>query len=292
MKPVAFEYCRPDTLEEAMELLGEFGSDASIVSGGLSLGAMLNMRLVRPKALIDVNRIDALCDIKAAESGTETGAMVRQAVALKSSKIADAVPLLARALPYVGHYQTRSRGTLGGSVAHADPSAEIPLSLVTLGGTVMLRSPKGARDVAARKFFQGLLTTDRRADEMVTALVWPARSPRTGYAFQEIAQRHGDFAIVAAAAAVTVGEDAKIKALSFGLGGVEDRPFIVDDPDFIDRPATMATAHAIANAASETVEPLVDIQASADYRRQLVRVIGAKAIIAAIADAETRRKPA
>ncbi len=292
MKPVAFEYCRPDTLEEAMELLAEFGSDASIVSGGLSLGAMLNMRLVRPRALIDVNRIDALGDIKVAASGTSTGAMVRQAVALKSPEIAEAVPLLARALPNVGHYQTRSRGTLGGSVAHADPSAEIPLSLVTLGGAVRLRSPKGAREVAAREFFHGVLTTDRRADEMVTGLVWPARALRTGYAFEEIAQRHGDFAIVAAAAAVTVGDDGNITALSFGLGGVEDRPFVVDNPDFIGRPAITATAQEIADAAAEIVEPMVDIQASADYRRQLVRVIGAKALMAAIADAEAQREAA
>jgi 2-furoyl-CoA dehydrogenase FAD binding subunit len=292
VKPVAFEYCRPDTLEEAMELLAEFGSDASIVSGGLSLGAMLNMRLVRPRALIDVNRIDALGDIKVAASGTSTGAMVRQAVALKSPEIAEAVPLLARALPNVGHYQTRSRGTLGGSVAHADPSAEIPLSLVTLGGAVRLRSPKGAREVVAREFFHGVLTTDRRADEMVTGLVWPARALRTGYAFEEIAQRHGDFAIVAAAAAVTVGDDGNITALSFGLGGVEDRPFVVDNPDFIGRPAITATAQEIADAAAEIVEPMVDIQASADYRRQLVRVIGAKALMAAIADAEAQREAA
>ncbi len=292
MKPVAFEYCRPDTLDEAMELLAEFGSDASIVSGGLSLGAMLNMRLVRPKALVDVNRIRDLDAIRTSASGTETGAMVRQASALKSREIAEAVPLLARALPNVGHYQTRSRGTLGGSVAHADPSAEIPLSLVTLGGSVKLRSPKGVREVAAREFFHGVLTTDRRADEMVTGLVWPAREPRTGYAFEEIAQRHGDFAIVAAAAAVTVGEDGNITALSFGLGGVEDRPFVVDNPEFIDHPAIAATAQEIASAAAEIVEPMVDIQASADYRRQLVRVIGAKALMAAFADAEAQREAA
>ena len=292
MKPVAFEYCRPDTLDEALGLLREFGGDASVISGGLSLGAMLNMRLVRPVALIDINRLDALSGIEATDGTVVTGALVRQAAAMKSDALMAAVPLLRLALPNVGHYQTRSRGTLGGSVAHADPSAEIPLSLVTLAGKVRLQSPSGTREVAARGFFHGVLTTDKRADELVTALIWPNRAPRTGYAFEEIAQRHGDFAIVAAAAAVTVGENATISALSFGLGGVEDRPFVVDTPDFIGRPATLATAQEIADAAAETVDPMIDLQASAAYRRQLVRVLGARVIAAAIADAESPREAA
>tara|TARA_R110000787_G_scaffold15307_5_gene47302 strand:- start:441 stop:1319 length:879 start_codon:yes stop_codon:yes gene_type:complete len=292
MKPVAFEYCRPDTLAEAMDLLKEFGGDASLISGGLSLGAMLNMRLVRPAALIDLNRLDDLARIETTASTVETGALVRQAAAMKSADLTDAVPLLAQAMPWVGHYQTRSRGTLGGSVAHADPSAEIPLCLVTLGGTVRLRSPAGARDVAAREFFHGVLTTDRRADEMVAGLVWPRRTGRTGYAFEEIAQRHGDFAIVAVAVTAGVDDDGMISSLSVGLGGVEDRPFVVTNPDFIGRPATLATAQEIADAAAEAVDPMVDLQANADYRRQLVRVLGARALDRAFNDAAGRREAA
>ena len=136
MKPVAFEYCRPDAVEEALDLLKEFGSDASIISGGLSLGAMLNMRLVRPKALIDINGLGELADIKAGDAAIRTGTLIRQAGAMEMPVLMSGVPLLAKALPYVGHYQIRSRGTLGGSVAHADPSAEIPLTLVTLSGAV------------------------------------------------------------------------------------------------------------------------------------------------------------
>ena len=136
MKPVPFEYCRADTLEEVYELLDEFGSDASIISGGLSLGAMLNMRLVRPAAVVDINGVADLSQIDSDSGSVITGALVRQAVAMAAPDLISGVPLLAQALPYVGHYQTQSRGTLGGSVAHADPSAEIPLSLVTLGGSV------------------------------------------------------------------------------------------------------------------------------------------------------------
>lgn len=292
MKPVAFEYCRPDTLEEAMALLEEFGGDAAMLSGGMSLGAMLNMRLVRPQALIDLNRLAGLAGISVEGDTVETGALLRQAAAMKSAELRDELPLLARALPHVGHFQTRSRGTLGGSVAHADPSAEIPLSLVTMAGGVKLRSPRGSREVAAREFFHGVLTTDRHADEMVVGLTWPRRAPRTGYAFEELAQRHGDFAIAAVAAVVNVAPDATISAISFGLGGVEERPFVVDNPDFIGRPASLVTAQEIADAASETVDPMVDLQANADYRRQLVRVLGARALARAFDDALARQEAA
>ena len=202
------------------------------------------------------------------------------------------VPLLAKALPWVGHYQTRSRGTLGGSVAHADPSAEIPLTLVTLGGAVTLQSPGGTREMPARDFFQGLLTTDRRADELITALTWPLRREKTGYAFEEIAQRHGDFAITAVAVEATVGDDGTIADLSLGLGGVEDRPIVADTNGFLGKPASEATAADIAHTVAEAVDPMVDLQANADYRRQLVRVLGSRALSAAFIDATTAREAA
>jgi 2-furoyl-CoA dehydrogenase FAD binding subunit len=290
VKPVAFEYCRPDTVEEALDLLKEFGSDASIISGGLSLGAMLNMRLVRPKALIDINGLDELASTHVGDATISTGTLTRQAAAMKFPALMSGVPLLAKALPNVGHYQTRSRGTLGGSVAHADPSAEIPLTLVTLAGAVNLQSPGGKRDVPAREFFHGLLTTDRRADELITGLTWPIRRAQTGYAFEEIAQRHGDFAIAAVAVEVTVGGDGTIADLSLGLGGIEDRPLVAATGDFIGKPATEATAVEIANTVAEAVDPMVDLQANADYRRQLVRVLGARTLTAAIDDAIHQRE--
>ncbi len=289
MKPVAFEYCCPDSLEEALQLLVEFGEDGALISGGMSLGAMLNMRLVRPAALIDINRLEELARIEIKADEVTTGALVRQAIAMQSDKLASTVPLLMRALPYVGHYQTRSCGTLGGSVAHADPSAEIPLSIVTLGGSVTLRSMRGQREVAASDFFHGLLTTDRKADEIITALTWPTSVAQTGYSFKEISQRHGDFAIAAVAAKVTVSNDEKIKDLSLGLGGIEDRPFVVDTSSFLGKLANTETANAIASAVAETVSPMVDLQANADYRRQLVRVLGAGALVDAMVDATRQR---
>jgi 2-furoyl-CoA dehydrogenase FAD binding subunit len=280
VKPVAFEYCRADTREE-LALLAEFGSDASVLAGGLSLGAMLNMRLVRPKAVVDINRAAGLDVIKIGEGMIETGAMVRQAAAMRSQELMEAIPLLREALPSVGHYQTRGRGTLGGSVAHADPSAEIPLTLVTLGGSVTLEARGRRRTIPAREFFLGVLTTVREADEMVTGLAWPRRRPRTGYAFFEIAQRLGDFAITAAAAEAEVALDGRVTRLSLGLGGVEDRPIVVDTGSAIGAPATAETATAIAEAAAARVDPMSDVQAEPEYRRQLVRVLGARAIEAA-----------
>ena len=282
MKPVAFEYCRPDTIEEALELLDEFGGDGVPISGGLSLGAMLNMRLVRPVALIDINGLADLSGIEISGETFWTGAMVRQAMALKCENLISQVPLLGKALPYVGHYQTRSRGTLGGSVAHADPSAEIPLILVTLGGSVALRSSSAQREVLAGDFFHGLLTTDRQDDELITGIIWPKRRNNTGYAFEEIAQRHGDFAIAAVAVEITISDDSTIARLSLGLGGVEDRPFLANTETFIGRTANAETASEVANTVAEAIDPMVDLQANANYRRQLVRVLGKRTLTRAI----------
>lgn len=278
MKPAPFEYCRADTLDEALALLAEFGSDAALLAGGMSLGPMLNMRLARPAAVIDLNTVTGLDGIDADEGRVTTGALLRQADAMRSSALMESVPLLAEAMPFVGHYQTRSRGTLGGSVAHADPSAEIPLCLATLGGEIVLRSPLGERRVAARDFFLGILSTDREPDELITAVVWPAPRDRIGYAFEEIAQRLGDFAITAAAAAAEVDGDGRIASVALGLGGVEDRPYVFDSKPFIGEPADQRTAAGVAEAAAEAVEPMEDLQANADYRRQLVRVLGTRVL--------------
>ncbi|MBT5811570.1 MAG: carbon monoxide dehydrogenase [Rhodospirillaceae bacterium] len=278
MKPAPFEYCRAETIDDALALLAEFGSDASLLSGGMSLGAMLNMRLARPGAVIDLNHISGLDEIVTEDRWVETGARVRQGDALKNTVLNDSAPLLMAALPHVGHFQTRSRGTLGGSAAHADPSAEIPLCLVTLDGEIVLRSSKGKRTVAARDFFQGVLTTDRRADEMITALIWPSRRAGAGYAFDEIAQRRGDFAIVAAACVAELDESGKVGSLAFGLGGVEDRPIAIDVSVFTGEAANGETARALAEQAASSVDPVEDMQANKDYRRQLVRVLGAQVI--------------
>jgi 2-furoyl-CoA dehydrogenase FAD binding subunit len=284
MKPVAFEYCRPGTIAEAVSLLEEFGADATVMAGGMSLGAMLNMRLVRPVAVVDIKRIAGL-DAVSFNGEVRTGATLRQAAALGDAALMGAVPLLARALPNVGHFQTRNRGTLGGSVAHADPSSEIPLAIVTLGGSVELQSKRGVRRVAARDFFLDILTTTRASDELLTALFWPRGRPGAGYAFAEIAQRHGDFAIVACAAEALVKPDGSLAYLAFGLGGVESRPIVVDTNAFLGKQAGPGLAAEIAAAAAASVSPMSDFKATADYRRALIQSLGSDVLAEAFARA-------
>ena len=282
MKPAAFEYCRPDTLDEALELLRELGPDASVLAGGMSLGAMLNMRLVRPAAVVDIKRIPGL-DAAIVVGEVRTGATLTQARALEHDTLMREVPLLALALPWVGHFQTRNRGTLCGSVAHADPSAETPLVLTTLDGEVELQSTRGTRRVRAREFFVDMMTTARAQDELLTALVWPLRRPGTRYSFVEIAQRQGDFAIVACAVETVVDAQGRVVSLTMGLGGVERLPVVADTTGFIGERACPALAQAVAAAAAARVDPMTDFKVSAAYRRALVRSLGAQAITEAFA---------
>lgn len=286
MKPAPFEYLRPDSVAEALGALAQFASDGRILAGGQSLGAILNMRLVTPRAVIDINGLDELSGITVTSRTIVTGTLVRQADALRDVRIKDGLPLLARALPYVGHYQTRNRGTLGGSVAHADPSAEIPLALVTLGGQVELRSQRGSRRVEAQNFFQTALETKRQPDELITALHWPMRAARQGFAFMEFAVRSGDFAIAAVACIVDLNSDGGFAAARFGFGGCGDRPQIVTVSGMSDQRLDDATIAAIAREAAADIECRADLAASADYRRQLASVLAGQALQSAAAEAQ------
>ena len=218
-----------------------------------------------------------------------TAATLTQADALDSHMVRREVPLLARALPWVGHFQTRNRGTLGGSVAHADPSAEIPLCLVTLGGGVVLRTQRRERRVAARDFFVGALTTARRPDELIVALEWPSAPADAGHAFEEIAQRHGDFAIAAAACQLRLDANEQVTMLALGLGGIEARPGACDTAEFIGRHLDDALARDVADAAVRSLVPMEDHVAGADYRVALARVLIPRVVLAAAADARQRR---
>jgi CO/xanthine dehydrogenase FAD-binding subunit len=288
MKPVAFEYCRPDTLGEALDILAERREEAAVLAGGMTLGPMLNLRMVRPKTVIDISRLAGLDRIELRGDRIVTGATVIQADALDSMVVRRELPLLALALPWVGHFQTRNAGTLGGSVAHADPSAEIPLCLVVSDATVVLRGKRRDRRVAARAFFTGALSTVREPDEVVVAIDWPRIPGDAGHAFEEIAQRHGDFAIAAAACALRLDAAGRIAGLSLGLGGVEDRPIVVDTADFVGRPADAAAAKAIAHHAAKSVDPMDDRGASADYRRALSQVLAERVVLRA-ADAARQK---
>ena len=289
MKPVAFEYCRPDTLAEALDLLAERREEAAVLAGGMSLGPMLNQRKVRPRRVIDISRLAGLNGIELRGARVVTGATVVQADALDSEVIRKELPLLALALPWVGHFQTRNSGTLGGSVAHADPSAEIPLCLVVSDATVVLRGKRGERRVRAREFFIGALSTVRRPDELLVALDWPRAAPDAGHAFEEIAQRHGDFAIAAAACEIALDRAGRIARFSLGLGGVADRPMVADTAAYLGRPADAETAAACAHYICDAVDPMEDHSASADYRRALARVLAERVILRAAADARGKQ---
>jgi 2-furoyl-CoA dehydrogenase FAD binding subunit len=288
VKPVAFDYHRPQTISEAVALLAEQREEAAVLAGGMTLGPMLNLRLVRPRAVVDISRIQALQAVSLRSDVVATGAGLVQNDALRSDVVARELPLLVLALPWVGHFQTRNRGTLGGSVAHADPSAEIPLCLVVSGGTVVLQSRRRERRVPAREFFVGALMTQRRPDEMVTALEWPRAAPDTGHAFAEIAQRHGDFAIAAAACSLRLGRDDRVEDLSLGVGGVESRPVAIDTARFVGRPAD-EIATGLSEHAAAGVTPIEDHSASADYRIALTQVLVERAVGDAIKMARQRR---
>lgn len=263
MKPAAFDYLRAGSMDEALEALVQYGADARVLAGGQSLVPMLNMRLARPALLVDVMHITALRRVTGGGAQITVGAAVRQH-AMEQEPQLRRLRLLAAALPWVGHVQTRSRGTLCGSVAHADPSAEIPLVLVALGGEVQLRSRHRARRLPARDFFLGAMTTARADDEMIEAIAFPADQPGTGYAFREIGRRHGDFAIAACAAVVTA------TAATLAVGGVADRPVAGPMP----LPGDGTVLDDALDAFAWELDARDDLHATARYRRELVRRLG------------------
>jgi 2-furoyl-CoA dehydrogenase FAD binding subunit len=267
MKPAPFGYLRAGSVEEVTAALNEHGAEARILAGGQSLLPMLNMRLAKPAMLVDIMRIQALGSIRAEADAIVIPAGVRQTVTMNHPGLAQDLPLLAAALPWVGHLQTRSRGTICGSVAHADPSAEIPLCLVALQGEVRLRTRRKARRVPAETFFAGMMLTDKGDDEFIEAVAYPKRRPGEGYAFAEVGRRHGDFAIVACAAVVDG------KRMRLAVAGVADRPTAQDWP--------LLEGSALDDGLNEFAWSLGagdDVHATPRYRRDLVRKLGRKVL--------------
>jgi 2-furoyl-CoA dehydrogenase FAD binding subunit len=264
MKPANFDYLRPDTLEEAVAALSELGDEARVLAGGQSLLPMLSMRLVRPRLLIDISRLALLANTRLADDALVVGAGVTQAELAARATLMGEAPLVAAALPWVGHYQTRTRGTVCGSIAHADPSAELPLCFLASGGSVLLRSARGRRVVSADDFLMGVLSTARGDDELIEEVRFPLQKPDTSVAFREVSQRHGDFALVACAAMVS---HAKIRLT---VGGVAARPMAREWPAELDGDEL---DDALNDFAWE-LGALDDPHASARYRRELVRRLG------------------
>jgi len=272
MKPRPFDYIRPDTIEEAVALLAEYGEGARILAGGQSLVPMLNLRIVDAEALVDVSRIGALDVIRDRGDTIEVGAAVTQNKLIAWPQLKQKLPLVAAALPHVGHFQTRNKGTVCGSIAHADPSSELPLTLALLGGEVVLKSQRGERMLAANEFQKDMLTTARAPDELIAAVRFPVANGKwieRGVAFREVARRHGDFAIVAVAA---LAENKN--AVRLGVGGMTGKPAVR-------RIAAKESTAAIAAWADE-LEGYEDLHASAAMRRDLFRNLAPLAIEEAI----------
>ena len=258
MKPAPFDYHSPSSLSEAIALKAEFGADAAVLAGGQSLVPLLNMRLARPSALVDLNRIDELRYIRRDEGGIAIGAMTRQRELERSDEAWRACPLLREALLNVAHVIIRNRGTVGGSIAHADAAAELPAVLVVLGGTVTAAGSEGTRTIPADDFFLFHFTTALEPDEIVTEIWFPELPQAGGYAFLELSRRHGDFALAGVATVVANGR------ARFAFAGVGPRPILVESED--------------PEVAAASVQPAEDIHATAEYRRELVRVLASRAL--------------
>ena len=290
MKLPHFDYEAPKTVSEAVELLAEHLDEASVLAGGQSLIPLLAMRLAYPAVLIDINGIAELSGVSAANGWVTIGAMTREYVAEDSETVAGTVPLLAAALPLIGHEAIRSRGTIGGSLAHADPAAELPAVARALDAEFVVRGQSGERVVPAAEWFEGFLTTSRRPDELLTEVRFPAAERGTGISFQEVARRHGDFAIVGLAASLTLSGGA-ISDARLAFSGVSDVPVRAvgaedllagegPSPELFDEAARRAT---------DDIDPPADLHGSSDYRRKVAGALARRGLRAAADNAYERQ---
>ena len=279
MKPAPFAYSRPASLDEALALLREHGEEAKVLAGGQSLVPLLNMRLARPTVLVDLNRVPGLDGIEAADDEVRVGALVRQRALEGSPLTGQRLPLVAEALPRVGHLVTRNRGTVGGSIAHADAAAELPLCLLVLGGKVVVRSAEGSREVDAGDFFVTHFTTVLAPDELVVGTVWPALRDGWGFAFEELAQRRGDYGLSMAACALRV-EDGQVVDARVGIGSVVERPTLLET-GLIGQVLTAELAREAGRRAADALQPFGSVHASAAYQRHLTGVLVERALLRA-----------
>ena len=277
MKPAPFQYYAPDTLEEALALLQEHGWDAKVLAGGQSLIPTMNFRLAQPAVLVDLNRIVELAYVKPTdEGGVRIGAMTRQRAIELDPLVAERAALVHETMPHIAHPQIRSRGTFGGSLAHADPAAELPAVTLTLRARFRVRGTEGEREVEAGDFFLGLLTTVIEPGELLTEVVIPPLPTRTGVAFDELARRLGDFALVGVAVSVTLSADGRCEDARIGLRSVGDGPTLATEGSALLRgkQLTEAVIEEAARVAAEVdIDPPTDIHASAAFRRHLARVL-------------------
>ncbi|MBF6450561.1 xanthine dehydrogenase family protein subunit M [Nocardia elegans] len=288
MKPAAFDYHAPGSAEEAVTLLAELGDEAKVIAGGQSLVPMLALRLAVFDHLVDLRRVDDLRGIEAGASSVRIGAGTTHAAVGASAEVRRAVPLLHRATPLIGHFQIRNRGTIGGSIAHADAAAEYPVVALTLDAEIEALSRRGRRTLAAADFFTGMWTTALEPDELVTAITFPVRSGRSGFAIEEFTRRSGDFAMAGAAIAVRLDGDSRIDRCAIGLFGLAPTPVraLRAEAALLGRPADAVAAEEVGAAATADLTAISsDVHGSAEYRRRLGAAMVARAWGRAIEEA-------
>jgi carbon-monoxide dehydrogenase medium subunit len=279
VRPTAFDYCAPRTAEEAVDLLARHGGDAKLLAGGQSLVPMMNMRLVRPAVVVDVNRVAGLGEVRHEAGRLRLGALVRQHALERDARIAGAAPLLAEAAPLIGHLQTRARGTVGGSLVHADPAAELPACTIALDAVFHVRSARAHRTCRAEDFFRGVLMTALGPDELLVEIELSAAAPRTGHGFAEVARRHGDFALAGACAVLTLDRGGACQRARLVLFGVGDGPHLARATASLigERPSGARLA-AVGRAAAAEIEARDDLHATAEYRRRVAAGLAPQAL--------------
>lgn len=284
MKPAAFRYRRPGSVEEAVAELAATGGDARPLAGGQSLVPAMNFRLSTPSVLVDLNRVEEMAFVRKVDDELRIGAMTRQRKAETHPEVAASAPLLAEALGWVGHPQIRNRGTVGGSLAHADPAAELPAVLLALGGRCRLVGPGGERWVAADDFYTGLFGTACAEDELLVEVALPTARERTGGAFEEAARRHGDFALAGVAAWMALDGGDRCETVRLGLVGLGPRPDQAREAAGLlegEPPGPEALA-AAARRVAEAIDPPEDVHATAAYRRRLAETLARRALERAV----------
>jgi carbon-monoxide dehydrogenase medium subunit len=284
MKPPRFEYAAPHHTDEAVTLLAQHGDRAKVLAGGQSLVPLLNFRLAQPELLIDVNRVRELAYVRPFDSGVAIGALTRQHTLEREDAVRTKLPILAEACRLIGHLPIRHRGTIGGSVAHADPASELPATMLALEAEMAIKGPAGSRTVRAELFFTGVFTTALEPDELLTEIRVPGPPPRTGSAFVEIARRAGDFALIGIAALVTLDDAGRVSRARLALCGAAPTPVRAREAERVlvgERPQGRVVDDAAEEIAAAT-DPPSDIHASAAFRKKLARHVGRQAIELAV----------
>jgi CO/xanthine dehydrogenase FAD-binding subunit len=287
MKPPRFEYYDPTTIAETVSVLQQYGDDAKVLAGGQSLMPLLNFRLARPAAVVDINAVKELDYLRREDGFLAVGALVRQRAAELSPLVAESCPMLAEALPLIGHFQIRNRGTIAGSLAHADPAAELGAVAVALGAELRIKGARENRIVPAQQFFISYLTTALAPHELLVEARFPTARPRTGYAFTEFARRHGDFALVGVAAVVEQDQARRCSDVRLVFTGVGPVPLLFTDEkgQLRGEPLTAKAMKAFAEHITAGLQPESDLHASAEYRRELAAVLAERALGVAAARA-------